>query len=731
MVIIMTTYKYRQVVCSLPAKIVAPATLVALLLWGLASIFSGSAAFAGGLKDVGQHWAAAEIGKAVSAGYVMGYPDGRFKPDAGVTRSEFIAMADGAFQVPVTQDQQSFKDVHNKDWFAKDLQSALAAGFASGYPDGTFRPQQAVTRQEAACLLAKLLKLDGGGSTGFSDAGRIDSWAESSVAELVARGIMSGYPNGSFQPKKVISRAEAVVMINNALVLQSIVPVSVQLQVVDAIVNVRSGPGTGEPKLGQAHQGDILQAKAKSGDGWYQIAYQGANAWIAASCVQAYQPAPPSSPVLPANPAPPPAPPSPPAEPGGGSQGVLDVQVKQSGTGTTIDIQGASGKCQWTDGTGPQRLVVTVPGITSVRTPLEIDPGVGGLDKIVTRFPGAAAGTAEVDIFFQSSPAPLVYSAVLGNSGELLVTLPPQIYKIQAGSITDFLAINMWGTAPLSYQVTNLDDPTPRIAFDFTGFTLASPLQAWEQKADLLGVKGIKLIQYQPGVVRLTAEGTLDISATSDTSSGGCQIVLRLGKKSAGDAPAPQITLAGKKVVLDAGHGGEDAGAIGPHGVREKDVNLAITLKAADILRQQGAAVTLARSDDSYVDLYQRAAVANNINADVFVCIHADATPNRTIGGTGTYTYAPAGTALSQQRGQRLSLARDLQNEASASLGLHDRGVFEDNFEVLRCTLMPAALIEVAFISNPAEEKLLADASFQQQAASAIARGIAKFLTGS
>ncbi|MGD0152688.1 MAG: N-acetylmuramoyl-L-alanine amidase [Thermacetogeniaceae bacterium] len=652
----MSTYRYKQVVYGLPARIVALTALFALLLWGLTGIFSDGVAFAGGLKDVGQHWAAAEIGKAISTGYVKGYPDGRFKPDAGVTRSEFIAMVDVAFQIPASQDRQAFKDVRGKDWFAQDLQSALAAGFVSGYPDGTFRPQKSVTRQEAACLLAKLLKLDGGGSTSFSDAGQIDSWAKSSIAELVAEGIMAGYPNGSFQPKKVISRAEAVVMINSARALAS-------------------------------------------------------------------------GPVSPADPAPPSTSSNPSARQGGASQGTLDVQVKQGSTGITIDIQGANGNCQWTEETSPQRLVVTVPGITSVRTPLEIDPGVGSLDKIVTLFPGTAAGTAEVDIFFESLPAPLAYSAALGNPGELLVTLPPQIYKIQAGAVSDFLAINMWGTAPLSYQATNLDGPTPQVAFDFAGFTLASSLQAWQQQLDLLGVKNIKLIQYQPDVVRLVAEGTLDISATSDASFGGCQIVLRLRKRPAD--PVPQAILAGKKVVLDAGHGGNDAGAIGPHGVEEKDVNLEITAKTAEILRQQGVDVTLTRSDDSYVDLSQRAAIANNINADVFVCIHANSTSDRAIGGTGTYTYAPAGTSLGQQRSQRLTLARDLQNETSASLGLHNRGVFEDNFEVLRCTVMPAALIEVAFISNPAEEKLLADANFQQQAASAIARGITKFLTGS
>ncbi len=119
------------------------------------------------MNDIGGHWAAAEIQQAISTGYVQGYPDGTFRPDAGVTRAEFVTMLDGAFQVPAEQDENTLVDVSTQDWFAQDVASALAAGFVSGYPDGTFRPQEEVSRQEAACMLAKLLKLDGGGKPEF------------------------------------------------------------------------------------------------------------------------------------------------------------------------------------------------------------------------------------------------------------------------------------------------------------------------------------------------------------------------------------------------------------------------------------------------------------------------------------------------------------------------------------------------------------------------------------
>ncbi len=195
---------------------------------GIVTCYSSNVASASGMADVAGNWAAAQIGQAVSAGYVKGYPDGLFKPDAGVTRAEFVTMIDSAFKVEPSQAGPDFKDVHSKDWFAPDVDSSLAAGFVSGYPDGTFRPQTAVTRQEAACILDKLLKPNGKGSLSVTDAAQIDSWAKPSVAQLVASGIISGYPDGSFRPKNIISRGEAAALINKALASKGLIKLSNQ-----------------------------------------------------------------------------------------------------------------------------------------------------------------------------------------------------------------------------------------------------------------------------------------------------------------------------------------------------------------------------------------------------------------------------------------------------------------------------------------------------------------------
>ena len=191
--------------------------------------------------------------------------------------------------------------------------------------------------------------------------------------------------------------------------------------------------------------------------------------------------------------------------------------------------------------------------------------------------------------------------------------------------------------------------------------------------------------------------------------------------------------LAGKIVVLDPGHGGNDTGTIGPDGIEEKWVTLPIATKAAQVLRQEGAEVIMTRTGDTNPALHTRTDIANRAGADVFVSIHGNSYPaDSTVGGTGTYIFQPSPVLTPGQRLDiRQRLAFCLQNSLLASLRLlNSRGIFDDNLEVLRNAQMPAALVEVAFLSNPREERLLNNPDFQQKAGAAIAKGITDFLTG-
>lgn len=173
------------------------------------------------------------------------------------------------------------------------------------------------------------------------------------------------------------------------------------------------------------------------------------------------------------------------------------------------------------------------------------------------------------------------------------------------------------------------------------------------------------------------------------------------------------------KVALDPGHG-KDPGAVGPTGLKEKDVAFDITTRLGKLLTSNGINIKYTRTADAFVGLSERAVIANRWGADYFVSVHCNAATTSSASGTETYHYA--GSAKGK------ALANCIQTELVNTLKLTNRGIKTANFAVLRETSMPAVLAEVAFISNPAEEKKLADSAFRQKAAEAIARGICKYL---
>lgn len=172
-------------------------------------------------------------------------------------------------------------------------------------------------------------------------------------------------------------------------------------------------------------------------------------------------------------------------------------------------------------------------------------------------------------------------------------------------------------------------------------------------------------------------------------------------------------------VVLDPGHGGRSPGAVSRSGLREKEINMAICLAVYQALEGL-AEVLLTRQGDVNVTLAQRAALANAARADCFVSVHCNSSVDRRARGTETFCF-PGSAA-----GRRL--AGLLQQHLVRSLYLPDRGVKTARFAVLRQTRMPAALVEVAFLSNTVEEELLRDQAVRQKAGRALARGIGEFL---
>lgn len=238
----------------------------------------------------------------------------------------------------------------------------------------------------------------------------------------------------------------------------------------------------------------------------------------------------------------------------------------------------------------------------------------------------------------------------------------------------------------------------------------------------------------------------------------------------AAETPAPVAARPARKLVIavDAGHGGEDVGAIGPRGTYEKNVVLEIARElAAQINQEPDMRAVLIREGDYYVGLRDRMVRARRHQADMFVSIHADAFRNRRIRGSSVYVLSPhgasseaarwlaerenaadlvGGVALDDKDPLLRSVLLDLSQTASLEASLdvaenvlhalqrvgavHRSQVQAAGFMVLKSPDIPSLLVETAFISNPQEEQLLRDRKFRHKVAGAIREGIKAYFSG-
>jgi N-acetylmuramoyl-L-alanine amidase len=223
-----------------------------------------------------------------------------------------------------------------------------------------------------------------------------------------------------------------------------------------------------------------------------------------------------------------------------------------------------------------------------------------------------------------------------------------------------------------------------------------------------------------------------------------------------------QLGLGARRIVIDPGHGGKDPGAVGPGGLLEKDVVLAVALRLRDALREKhGYEVFLTREKDEFLSLEERTELANTLHGDLFVSLHVNAAPSSSISGIETYFLSLASTgdemraaakenaASNSQLSDLEAILMDLMQNAkineSAKLaeavqdsmvsGLatrYDRvnnlGVKKAPFIVLIGAQMPSILTEIAFLSNPQEAQRIRDQRYLQEVASQIATGIGNYV---
>ncbi|UJS24978.1 N-acetylmuramoyl-L-alanine amidase [Thiothrix winogradskyi] len=337
--------------------------------------------------------------------------------------------------------------------------------------------------------------------------------------------------------------------------------------------------------------------------------------------------------------------------------------------------------------------------------------------------------------------------------------------------------------APIAYKVFTLDKPD-RVVIDLKNTTMQGKLK--QGAHDRKPITGIRYSDREDGSLRvvldvaeqvavkssLTAEGnshvlTVSLNPTGKGSSGSGKS--KPPKKSAEESkqlekPATTEPSKGKFiVVIDPGHGGKDPGAVGANGTLEKDVVLQVARKLkARIDREKGMKAILTRDGDKFIPLRERMDIAHKYKADLFISVHADANPSTRVSGSSVYILSENGASseaarllaesensyelkfgvrhtsdkiasvlldLSQNAmmDRSLSLAKGVLNELAKVNNPLRRRVESARFVVLRSPDIPSMLVETAFISNPAEEKRLRTAEYQQKLASAMFQGVKRY----
>jgi N-acetylmuramoyl-L-alanine amidase len=373
-------------------------------------------------------------------------------------------------------------------------------------------------------------------------------------------------------------------------------------------------------------------------------------------------------------------------------------------------------------------------------------------------------------------------------TGSRLAVLP-RITGIRhwASSVGSTVVIDMEDQVP--YEVHRLSSPE-RIYFDLHDTALTPGLDGKTLEIGDPSLTRVRAAQPLPGVTRIVldtkdgsnfavsmesspyrlvvelrgsdraaAPGRLDLPAAAGRAEPKAKALSPLPSKPEDDQLAAK---AGRfRIVLDPGHGGWDLGTVGRQGLLEKDLVLDVTERLGRLLRERlRAEVVFTRTSDAYLPLDQRAEVANQAQADLFVSVHANYSDSATARGVETYYtnfFSPPGAReiearengaapkpapvslsaaeLHEKIEESRHLAASIQRSLYATLGaansgIRDRGVKDSAFVVLTGATMPAVLTEISFVSSPADERNLETEAYRQRIAEALYKGIARYQAG-
>jgi N-acetylmuramoyl-L-alanine amidase len=417
-------------------------------------------------------------------------------------------------------------------------------------------------------------------------------------------------------------------------------------------------------------------------------------------------------------------------------------------------------------------------------------PTIGGTEMSSTGTPQPSALSSISEIPASAALAPPVPAVPTSTGGA--ASGPSLVGNIRHTNANGVSTVTIDLQAPVQYRKNRLPNPE-RIYFDLLNTSLAPGKngEVIEVKDGLIG--RIRVAQPASNVTRIVLETKTGSTFWDNLELNPHRLVievrsaetLRSAPKPALDLATPPAKPAAKqpaivpitpsaeerpshpqapklRIVIDAGHGGWDLGTVGREGLLEKNLVLSVAQTLGNLLETQlGSEVILTRKDDTYVSLEERAEIANRVQADLFISVHANYSSLATARGVETYYssfFSPpeareieyrenatamtvtgaklSGRALKEKVDESKKLAASVQRSlfgklAAQGTGIRDRGVREASFVVLTGTQMPSILAEVSFVSSPADEERLRNPAYRQQIAEALYKGIERFATSS
>jgi len=609
------------------------------------------------LSDIPDKYAT-EVNYLIDNNVISGYPDGTFKPNNSVSRAEATSMIGRVLELDGTQRETAFQDVPAASFASGYIDSANEADIVGGVAAGQFAPDSAIKRGDMAILLSNAFNLtEMNDSISFTD---VDSshYHYNAVNKLAAAGITGGYGDGTYRPGESITRVEFSLMVARAM-----------------NDDFRSSPPTDDSNTededdSQYESADTEQSVVKFVD--------------AASLTVRSGP------------------------------GVSNASVGSLPESQAVTVHTGTRTNGWVEITGPGVSGFVNESYLSESAPQQ-DPAPEQPEEPAEpeepEEPETPAEPEGEDITkYVGSSTSLNVRSGPGTSYNVVSSMPTgQEVTVHTETRTNngWVEITSGNTAGYVNE-GYLDNSAPDIT-KYVGST--TPLNVRGGPDTSHGVIG-----SMPTGQAVTVHPETRLSnGWVKITSGNLNGYVNEGYLDSTKPASPSPDAPGKTVVLDPGHGAHDPGASG-NGIQEKDIVLDVGQRTQGFLEDMGYNVIMTRSDDTFLELSERTALANNSNTDIFVSIHANAASPS---ATGTETYYSTSNPYQSDSSQ---LSTFIQDRMVQALGLSDRGVKTQNFYVIRNTNMPSSLLEMGFLTNGNDANVLS--THKNALAEGIALGI-------